>query len=187
VLSLGDPALRFRLFKWTVYGLLCFNLVLLIREEINSEVFDQIGWLILLGVFEWESTTLGRDYRPREKLLLFGLQAVAYVIVVGAWIGYFFEGAWPEFINATLWLGVVVMLLLDVHRPSHYGSAPWRARNAVKGGLYLGLVACAVYWAIDGDLLDFYDATLWIVCFAVVELNIFSFEQKVEEGRHPSS
>jgi hypothetical protein len=27
---------------------------------------------------------------------------------------------------------------------------------------------------------------LWIVCFAVVELNIFSFEQKVEKGLRPS-
>jgi hypothetical protein len=31
----------------------------------------------------------------------------------------------------------------------------------------------------ERDLFDFYDATLWMPCFAVVELNIFHFEDQI--------
>jgi hypothetical protein len=184
--SLADPNTRFRIFKCAVYGLLAFNLYLLIRIDLNAEVLDQIGWLILLGVFEWESTTLHRDYRPREKLALGAAQAVGYVTVIVGWIGYWLTSQWPEFVNATLWLCVVVLLFADVHWPAHFRSPAWRLRSLLKLATYGGLVGCAVYWAVHGDLLDFYDAVLWIVCFAAVELNIFSFEQKVEEGLRSS-
>jgi len=180
--ALEDPRTRFRIFKFTVYGLLTFNLYLLIREGFSAEVLDQVGWLILLGVFEWESTTLHRDYHPREKLALGLAQAIGYVTVIAGWIGYWLTALWPEFINATLWLIVVALLFTDVHRPAHFGSLAWRVRNLLKLATYAGLVGCAVYWGIYGSLIDFYDAVLWIVCFAVVELNIFSFEQKVDRG-----
>ena len=184
--ALVDPRTRFRVFKFAVYGLLTFNLYLLLREGFDAEVLDQIGWLILLAVFEWESTTLDRDYRPREKLALGAAQAVGYVTVIAGWLGYWLTPLWPEFINATLWLIVVVLLLADVHWPAHFGGPAWRARNLLKVLIYAGLVGCAGYWGVHGDLLDFYDAVLWIVCFAVVELNIFSFEQRVEKGLRPS-
>ena len=179
--ALVDPHTRFRVFKFAVYGLLTFN-----REGFHAEVLDQIGWLILLGVFEWESTTLHRDYLPREKVALGAAQAVGYITVIAGWIGYWLAALWPEFINGTLWLIVVALLLADVHRPAHFGGPAWRARNLLKALIYAGLVGCAGYWGVHGDLLDFYDAVLWIVCFAVVEPNIFSFEQKVEKGLRPS-
>lgn len=46
------------------------------------------------------------------------------------------------------------------------------------------LFAVALWWAYDGlwverdahALLEFYDAVLWILCFAVIELNVFAYE-----------
>ena len=58
----GDPItstewrvnrLRFRAFKWSVYGLLALNTVLFLLYETLVEGFDSLGWLVLLGVLEW--------------------------------------------------------------------------------------------------------------------------------------
>jgi hypothetical protein len=35
-----------------------------------------------------------------------------------------------------------------------------------------------VLWGLKGDVLDFYDAFLWILCFFVVELNVLNFEEQ---------
>jgi len=48
--------------------------------------------------------------------------------------------------------------------------------NAFKISFYIALLVIAVYWGISSDWLDFYDASLWILCFFMVELNIFKYE-----------
>ena len=55
----------------------------------------------------------------------------------------------------------------------------------IKTVLYTVLVGIAVWWGWEGlkeeadlaGLLDFYDAALWIACFAVIELNVFDYER----------
>jgi hypothetical protein len=37
------------------------------------------------------------------------------------------------------------------------------------------------------SLLDFYDAALWILCFAVIELNVFDIEKKEEVSAQAAS
>ena len=56
----GVDALRFRAFKWSVYGLLALNLGLFLLFETLVEALDSLGWLVLLGVLEWETSTLAR-------------------------------------------------------------------------------------------------------------------------------
>ncbi len=112
----GVNALRFRAFKWPVYGLLALNSVLFLLSETLVEALDSLGWLVLLGVLEWETSTLGRPRSAR------------------------------------------------------------RARQAVRGVLYAGLVALAVWWATAGELLNGFDAALWLLCFFAVEGNILRHE-----------
>ncbi len=72
--------------------------------------------------------------------------------------------------------------------PIRRGGIHDTVRNAVKIALYAALVVYAVIWAVQEfasggslvGLLDFYDAALWIVCFSVIELNVFDFETKEE-------
>ena len=49
----------------------------------------------------------------------------------------------------------------------------------MKVVLYSTLLFAAVYWWIDGDFLDFWDAFLWLVAFIFIELNVF--EWRAEE------
>ena len=47
--------MRFRAFKWSVYGLLALNTVLFLLYETLVEGLDSLGWLVLLGVLERET------------------------------------------------------------------------------------------------------------------------------------
>jgi hypothetical protein len=170
-------ALRFRAFKWSVYGLLALNTVLFLLRETLVEGLDSLGWLVLLGVFEWETSTLGRPRSGGETAALWAAQGAGYAVVVLAWIGYAREGMWPDFANATLWLGVVLALAFDVRFPPDAAHLrAHRARRAVRGALYAGLVVLALWWAATGELLNAFDAALWLLCFFAIEGNILRHE-----------
>ena len=42
----------------------------------------------------------------------------------------------------------------------------------VRGVLYAALVALALWWAATGELLNGFDAALWLLCFFAIEGNI---------------
>ena len=165
--------MRFRAFKWCVYGLLALNLGLFLLFETLVEALDSLGWLVLLGVLEWETSTLGRPRSARETAALWAAQGASYAIVLLAWAGYAREGMWLDFANASLWLGVVLALAFDVRFPPDAANLrPHRARQAARGVLYAGLAALALWWAATGELLNGFDAALWLLCFFAVEGNI---------------
>ena len=169
--------MSFGTFKWSVYGLLTLNLGLFLLFETPVEALDSLGWLVLLGVLEWESSTLGKHRSACEKAALWAAQGVGYAVVLLAWAGYAREGMWLDFANATLWLGVVLALALDVRFPPDAAHLrAHRLRQAVRGVLYAGLAALALWWAATGELLNGFDAALWLLCFFAVEGNILRYE-----------
>jgi hypothetical protein len=126
---------------------------------------------------EYETRALDQDYASSgERSLLIGLQAFAYAIIIKAWATYFSLGEWLDFINATTWLAVCAVLIYDVYAPGEFNSKEWSIRSYLKFGLYAILIACAIYWGATGEVLDFYDAFLWILAFFVIELNVFGYE-----------
>ena len=167
----------FRVFKWSVYGLLTLNLGLFLLFETPVEALDSLGWLVLLGVLERETSTLGEPRSARETAALWAAQGAAYIIVVLAWAGYAREGMWLDFANASLWLGVVLALAFDVRFPPDAAHLrAHRSRQAVRGALYAGLVALALWWAAAGEPLNAFDAALWLLCFFAIEGNILKHE-----------
>ena len=171
-------ALRFRVFKWSVYALLTLNLGLFLLFETPVEALDSLGWLVLLGVLERETSTLGKPRSARETAALWAAQGAGYAVVLLAWAGYAREGMWLDFANATLWLGVVLALAFDVRFPPDDAAhlRAHRSRQAVRVALYAGLAALALWWAAAGELLNGFDAALWILCFFAIEGNILKYE-----------
>ena len=172
--------LGFRLFKWTVYGLLVLNMYFFLRTEDTLTAFlDSAAWILLLGVMEYESTTLDQDYAgPWERRILVALNVFAYSVIIYAFVGYIIERDWVDVINAGTWLGVCAVLLYQMYAPGEYDGPEYRIVNGIKFGLYAVLVGCALWWTIDAEKpLDAIDAWLWLACFAVIELNVFGFER----------
>lgn len=181
-----NHSLHFRIFKYSVYALLTFNILLFMIHGSAHEAIDSLGWVILLGTFEYESTSLDEVYSSKmEKWGLLAFQCVGYGLAVYATWQYYTGGEWVDLLNAVTWLLVCAVLAYDVYSPGDYGGTEWKIRNAVKATLYSILVAVAVWWGYEGlqeasglaGLLDFYDAALWIACFAVIELNVFDYER----------
>ncbi|QYZ71593.1 hypothetical protein [Neotabrizicola shimadae] len=171
----------FRLFKWTVYGLLALNVWLFLRtEETLTAFIDSAAWVALLAVMEWESTSLEKPYDSRFEKRIIGLVSVtAYGIIIYAWYGYFREEDWVDFINASAWLMVCALLSWQIWMPGEYEGREHAVIKAAKFATYLVIVACALWWTIDAENpLDAIDAWLWLVCFAVIELNVFGFEAR---------
>jgi len=157
----------FAMFKFSVYGLLLINTVLLMRFGNWREVLEQTGWLIILAAFEWES----RGFQNPGRAVL--LECFGYAIAIFCWFAYALAGDWMDFANASLWLLVVGAIAADLHWERRYGRTGWRLRNLAKILLYLGLFGIALSWGMQGDWLDAWDATLWLLCFFVIELRLF--------------
>jgi hypothetical protein len=99
---------RYQLFKYTVYTLLAVNVLVFFREEWDAattrfgagvaaadviEAFastiDTAAWVGLLLLFELETSTLDdRWFTPGRTLLLRGLRAGCYAVIVYAFYGY---------------------------------------------------------------------------------------------------
>lgn len=92
-----------------------------------------------------------------------------------------------DVVNASDWLLVVLILSADVwlQMKGHFKGTVLKASTASKVVLYFILLVCAVLWGFDGDFLDFWDAFLWIVAFAFIEMNLFEWHAESEGGHAP--
>ena len=88
--------------------------------------------------------------------------------------------AWVDVINAGVWLFVVLLLEIDVRlqERNRFEGLALRISNLTKYVLYSILLLAAVYWGIKGDFVDFWDAFLWLVAFAFIELNVFEWRKE---------
>ena len=85
--------------------------------------------------------------------------------------------AWLDVINAGVWLLVVLVLEADVRlqERDRFEGLALQASKLTKFVLYTTLFLAAVYWGLKGDFVDFWDAFLWLVAFAFIELNVFTW------------
>lgn len=101
-----------------------------------------------------------------------------------------FASAWElalvDVINAGAWIGVVIILEVEV-RLQLWGGMPRRLQpgvTALKVLLYVTLGGAAVYWGFEGEFLDFWDAALWLFAFVFIELNVFEWQRELKaQGR----
>lgn len=85
-----------------------------------------------------------------------------------------------DVINSTDWLVIVALLQLEIMLKvrDRLSDRLVNMSKWVKGLLYSVLLACAIYWGIEGDFLDFWDAFLWLVAFAFIEMNVFQWHEE---------
>ena len=179
---------QFILFKYTVYSLLAFNVYLYALHGTFTEMIDTAAWVVILGLFEWETGSMGKAYTGTlEPLIIGALSLFGYGVVVYSCYSYFQESEWLDFANALTWILVVLALQYDVYFPGPYHKSGWKVRNLIKGGLYAALLVFAIIWGIEGEVLDFYDAFLWMLAFVLIELNVFNFVHRLVEAKEQSS
>jgi hypothetical protein len=165
------PAARDAWFKAGVLALLVLNTGIYLASGSFSEGLDSIAWLTLLALFEAE-TGFGRILRTGQAVAVVHAIRIVCVAAIGiAAAGFLYNGEWLDAANSALWIAVVVLLEVGVRRPA--AVAAQRARfTAAAATLYAGLAAVAFVWLWRGEWFDAYDAALWLVGFATIEMNV---------------
>ena len=85
--------------------------------------------------------------------------------------------AWVDVINGGVWILVVILLEVDVWLQEHnrYEGTAFFVSTAFKVMLYGTLGLAVLFWMWKGDFTDWWDALLWLIAFAFIELNVFEW------------
>ncbi|HPF47468.1 MAG: hypothetical protein KDF58_01835 [Alphaproteobacteria bacterium] len=91
--------------------------------------------------------------------------------------------AWTDVINSSSWLLIVAILEIEVwYQVKQIVFKPLiKTFLFIKTIIYITMLACAIYWGIDGSFLEFWDAMLWILAFVFIELNLFQWQEEILE------
>lgn len=170
--------------KAAVFALLVLNTGIYLGSGSFSEGLDSIAWLTLLALFLLE-TGLGQALRAGPALTaVHAFRLIALAAVGAAAAGYVYESEWLDAANTGLWIAVVVLLELGVRRPDIVAAHRVRFR-AAAAALYAGLTAIALVWLARGEVFDAYDAALWLVAFATIEMNVLDAARRAAARRVP--
>lgn len=170
-------------FKLTLFLLLAVDAVLFALDGTAAEGLDSVAWFVLLLLFELETAHAGWIPTRRAAAVVHAVRFAAGVAVVLAWLGYIREQAWLDTANAGLWLAVVVLLEFKV-RFGRGPAAQLAALDVLPALLYLSLGGLVLVWAWRGEWFDAYDAALWLLAFATIEMNLLRAKGTQPVPRH---
>ncbi|MCU0735775.1 MAG: hypothetical protein MUF20_09660 [Methylotetracoccus sp.] len=177
-----SPFQKYAIFKVVILLLLAIDAAIYTVGDVPSAALDAIAWLTLLLLFEWETVLKGRW---RGNWLTAAIHAARIAAIVGiglAAIAFFEEHAWLDAMNTALWIGVVAMLELEVRFPQWVARWP-RLFFALSLLLYGALALLVLAWAWHGEWLDAYDALIWIIAFAIIEMDVLRFSRNSASER----
>lgn len=158
-------------FKAVIIALLAVNAVYFSVAGTASKAIDAVAWLALLILFEIETVYGDRLQTGRRRLVVRAARLVAATAVIAAAVGYLYEENPLDAANSALWIAVVLLLEFEVRLPQIVARAR-RAFSVTAAALYAGLGLLVVLWAARGAWFDAYDAGLWLVAFAALELDV---------------
>ena len=160
--------LRHRALRIAVFALLTCNTLYYLYAGTLSKGLDAAAWLLLLALFALEPG------RPPHALLAMRVLRLLAAFGVGlAGVGYLLEKDTLDAVNTALWIAVVIVLELQVRRPQML--ARWRAAfTGIAVVLYGGLASLVFIWGWRGEWFDAYDALLWLIAFATIEMDVLA-------------
>jgi len=183
---LGLHALRALCYTFIVYAFYGYiaNLVFLSGALAVPGLTDlctlvQDNWAYAVGLDNYALLTAANCSSFTDASGFYGFPNMQ-AVVDGAGLTEIIRLAWVDVINAAVWLLVVIVLEIDVRLQEHrqLEGMVLRVSTISKFVLYSLLLLAAIYWGIKGGFVDFWDAFLWLVAFAFIELNIFEWRHE---------
>jgi hypothetical protein len=173
-------------FKAALFGLLAWNTAVYALTGTASEALDSAAWLTLLLAFELETGLGARFVEGRWAAVLRAVRLVAAAAIFAAGIGYVRDAEWLDAANIGLWIAVVALLELEVRYPALVAAQRTQC-TAAAVTLYSGLAILVLAWLWQGDWFDAYDAALWLVAFATIEINVLGIAKNAQQGADRSA
>jgi hypothetical protein len=156
-------------FKAIMFLLLAANAVWFALGPSPSKGLDACAWLVLLALFVWEADYGDRLSAGRARSVLRAVRFAAAFGVVAAMVGYVFEGNALDTVNSLVWIAIVILLETELRFPG-FAARMRYALGTAAVILYGTLAVLVILWALQGMWLDAYDAVLWLIAFATLEL-----------------
>jgi hypothetical protein len=169
-------------FKAAVFGLLAWNTAVYAFAGTASEALDSTAWLALLLAFELETGLGARFVAGRRAAVLHAVRLVAAAAIFAAGIGYVLDREWLDAANIGLWIAVVALLELEVRYPALVSAQRTRFAAAAVA-LYCGLAILVLVWLWRSEWFDAYDAALWLIAFATIEVNVLRLPRSAPPAR----
>lgn len=163
----------YRVLRAAVFALLCVNTAYYVAAASVSKGLDSAAWLVLLVLYSIETSNAALMNHRAAASALRAMRLLSALGVVVAGVGYIIEGDALDAVNTGLWIAVVCLLEFEVRRP----QAVARSRAAfvtIAGVIYGGLALLVFVWAWRGEWLDAYDALLWLIAFAAIEMDMLA-------------
>lgn len=160
-------------FKLAIVFLLLVNFLIYAIFDTWIKALDSLVWLALLIVYELETNKIGAELEPG----LSRLRTLLIILVPLVFLGYLKDKEWLDVVNSLLWFALIALLESEIRWPEtvyQYRNLYWVASLAVLSGLALMVLA----WIWKSAWLDAYDAALWLVAFATIEVDIFKIFQR---------
>ncbi|MEE8371716.1 MAG: hypothetical protein V3R73_06160 [Sphingomonadales bacterium] len=196
--AIDDEILKRTWVKWTMIGLrtICYTMIVyalygyIVKVAFQSDILpfavanacslvDQ-SYTIILALEDYVPLTVDncQALAGQELARLNGQD----IIGLRENLIYARNVSWIDIFNASTWLGVVVILEIDVwfQLEGTFEGRLYRVSYIFKIIFYSILFACAVAWGITGVFLDFADAALWLFAFFFIEMNLFQWQQETE-------
>ena len=161
----------------TLIGLLALNAVIYTANGRAAEAADAVAWFALLALYEWECRRHPAARHQRIEILLFACRLGAAIAIVFSAATFLREQEWLDALNAWLWIGVVIVLEIEV-RLTTLSELHRRSLLVTSLLLYGGLAAVMLAWLYQGEWFDAYDASLWIAAFALIEMGLLKGNEK---------
>jgi hypothetical protein len=160
-------------FKLAIVILLTLNAVIYAIIDTLTSAADALVWLVLLVLYELEANGAA----PVAETTLHGIRSVLILVIALVFVSYIHDSEWLDVVNSVLWFALIALLELEVRWPDKvfkYRRSYWLATVTV----FAGLIVMVIAWAWQSAWLDVYDATLWIVAFGSIEVDIFQLLQR---------
>ena len=81
---------------------------------------------------------------------------------------------WTDIVNAAVWMLIVLVLQAEV-----FFGASKKIFKPLKISLYGILFIALIVWMIYGELLDVWDAALWLAAFFFIEMNVVAWREEI--------
>jgi hypothetical protein len=159
--------------KALLFALLAIDTAYFVWSGATSKAIDAAAWLMLLALFDVDARIAARSRRRAVDLTLRAARLAAAAGVIVATLRYVFEDNMLDTINSALWIGVVLLLETQFRFPA-LAARGHHAFAALAAMLYGGLALLVVAWAWRREWFDAYDALVWLLAFAALELEVFS-------------
>lgn len=158
-------------FRITVFALLAADTLVYAFSGTPNRALDSAAWLLLLALFALE-TRFGVCLRSGRAIS--AVRRARFAAAIGVCVaaaGYVYQKEWLDAVNSCLWIAVVLLFEVEVRYPDEV--ARYRVGFAATAAtLYSGLGVLVFIWAWRSEWFDAYDAFLWLVAFATIEMDV---------------